>query len=115
MTLSPRHDGRPVSRAATLTTSEPTVRDALASYYALKSGRPEAEVSGRTEREAFANRYMALRDDLAWRAAQGGRLSAVERATLLALDSVLDSLEAPLPPLPDEVQEIVRDVLRTKR
>jgi hypothetical protein len=110
MTLSPRHDARPVSRAAALMNHEPTVRDALASYYGL-----QGESGGRTEREAFAKRYMSLRDELAWRAAQGGPLTEVERATLLALDSVLDSLEPPLPTLPDEVQEIVRDVLRTKR
>jgi hypothetical protein len=55
---------------------------------------------------------MHVRDELAWRAARGEALSEVERATLHALDTVLDSLEPPPEPLPRDVQDILRDVLR---
>lgn len=116
--LNPRHDKRAVGQPLTFRAIEATPRDVLAQLRALR--QPQAaggsdllrDRSAAFAIEEFARRHMHVRDDLAWRAAKGEALSAVERATLHALDAVLDEIEPPSAPLPAEAQQILRDVLR---
>lgn len=115
--LSPRHDKR-VVHPLTFRAEPATPRDVLAQLRALRQP-PSIGVSDLLRDrsaafaiEEFARRHMHVRDDLAWRAARGQALTAVERATLHALDAILDELEPPAATLPAEAQEILRDVLR---
>jgi hypothetical protein len=62
--------------------------------------------------ELFAERYLPVRDELAWRAARGEVLSDAERALLHAFDQVLDELDGKPEPLPAEIRTLVDDVLR---
>ena len=120
MPLPARHEGRPIQRRITLWETEPTPHEVLARLYALRQRdslsseptSPFAERSTAFATEEFARRHMHVRDGLALRAAHGETLTEVERATLLAFDAVLDSLETPPEPLSASVQEILRDVLR---
>jgi hypothetical protein len=120
MPLSASHESRPIERPITLSAEAATPRDVLARLYALRQGEAPSspgaalfdERSSAFALDAFARRHMHVRDDLAWRAARGEVLSQVERATLRALDGVLDSVEPGPAPLSAEVQDILRDVLR---
>lgn len=116
--LNPRHDKRAVGQPLALRPAGTTPRDVLAGLRALR----QPTVGGGSDLlrdrsaafavEEFARRHMHVRDELAWKAARGGALSDVERATLHALDAILDELEPPSAPLAPEVQEILRDVHR---
>ena len=118
--LNPRHDARAVDRPSFRMT-ESTPRDVLAGLRALKQpqtvGKGELlqDHSAAFALEDFARRHMGVRDSLAWRASNGEALSDVERATLHALDVILDDLEAPPPPLSPEAQEILRDLRHVLR
>lgn len=118
MLLRTRHEGRPVQHRAQLQSGKATPHEVLAEFRAV-SGAGGLLFSGgpcqgpmAAALQDFSERHMTVRDDLAWRAARGLTLTEVERATLMALDSVLDQLEGPPAALPPEVQAIVRDTLR---
>jgi hypothetical protein len=112
--LNPRHDKRAVSQPLFLRSHEPTPSDVLAQLQALR----QPPVAGGSDllrdgsaafaTEEFARKHMSLRDELAWRAARGEVLPPLERATLHALDAVLDQLEPPSAPLGAEALEILR-------
>ncbi len=116
MPLSAQHDGRSLARAVTLSSAEPTVGDVLSRLPSQEiwgsSGGADPSTSSALIAEDFARRHMQVRDRLAWRSACGEHLTDRERATLLALDSILDSLDPPAEPLPLEVQAILRDIPR---
>ena len=100
----------------TLSSAEPTVGDVL-SRLPNQDSWASGAMSGLTTSSAlvaedFARRHMQVRDRLAWRAACGEPLTAVERATLRAMEAILDSLDAPAEPLAPEVQAILRDTPR---
>jgi hypothetical protein len=115
--LSSRHNLRVVSSPARLQDRASTPHDVLAELRALRQPPTMSSSLLRTRSTAFAledfaRRHTAVRDDLAWKAARGLPLTDVERATLHALDAILDATEAPSAPLSDEVKGILRDVLR---
>jgi hypothetical protein len=116
--LNPRHDKRVIGQRITFCADGATPRDVLAQLRALR--QPPAAGGSELLRdrsaafaiEEFARRHMHVRDDLAWRAAKGEALTAVERATLHALDAVLDEIEPASSPVPAEAQQILRDLFR---
>ncbi len=116
--LNPKHDKWAVGQPLTFRAIEATPRDVLAQLRTLRQPLTAGGSDLLRDRSAvfaieeFAHRHMHIRDDLAWRAAKGEALSAVERATLYALDAVFDEIEPPSSSLPAEAQQIVRDVLR---
>lgn len=118
MALKPQHSQTKVERVQ-LRAVDHTPHEALSELRRLMNPDPsERAVGTATTRqrsayatEAFALRYMKLRDQLAWRAAKGEALSAVDRATLHALNALLDELEPPSSPLPDDVSGLLRDIL----
>lgn len=54
--------------------------------------------------------YMQIRDGLAWRVAQGERLSREEQRELATIDAMLDAMEPSSEILSPAVQEILREV-----
>lgn len=106
--LSAKHDGRSVTHPMPLLETPSAPGDVLAELRVLRESDTNEPFSSVSREEYFARRHMHVRDELAWRAAKGERLSNTEKATLLALDAVLDSLEPPSAPLPPEVQDLMR-------
>lgn len=60
--------------------------------------------------EEFAEHYMELRDDLAWRAVQGETLTVLEKEMLNAFDEILDSLMPGPEPMSQEAQQIIQEL-----
>ena len=111
--LKTRHDHRGINTRLMWRSSKASVYDALAD---LRGFGPSTEgvTQSALQKRVFAERYMALRDDLAWRAARGQILSPAERATLQALEAILDDLAEPSAGLPEEIEHLVLDALRRK-
>ena len=104
MTLPTRHDARRLDGPPCLTRVALTPHQALAEVRWLEGARTED----------FVFRFLPLRDELAWRAARLEPLTATERAVLVLLDSLLDELDRRAEPLPDDVKQIIADVLRDR-
>jgi hypothetical protein len=115
MTLQARHDAWRVDKAPKLKEVAASPHAALAELLALWDLRsdsvPRPDVSGI---DRFLERYLPLRDELAWRAARLERLTAVERAVLHAIDAILDRMDRRAEPLPDDAKQLVADVLRRR-
>lgn len=119
MLLSATHLGRRVTQPLKLCATEPSPHAVLAD---LRGLRGDSTILGTVLGPVcaigiggFIQRHLPLRDELAWRAARGQPLTAVERSALLAIDAVLDDLAPRSEALPREVQKVVREVLRTRR
>lgn len=105
MTLKNHHNARHIATTV-LRSAPPTLHTALSDLGDLERWDQIAV-------EAFIERYMAVRDELAWKAARGLTLSQMERALLRAFDDILDGMEPASEPLSDEVLAIMNDVLRS--
>jgi hypothetical protein len=80
----------------------------------LRAGTTPPELSPPSSTEGFLSKHLPLRDGLAWRAAKGESLTALERGMLEVIDQLLDERDRGPERLPAQVAEIVRAVRDTE-